>query len=114
MRDFYHMAELIEKDVKSPELREAAKEMKETIKATIIENEADQVHRNSHGIHVYAPVSYKGVEEDYKRLNFAQHVPRWVEMLDKLGGHKKGEVHNEGDTMPGILDVWPDGSAKPE
>ena len=113
MRDFYHMAELIEKDVKSSEVREAAKEMKETIKATIIENEADEVHRNSHGIHVYTPVSSKGVEEEYKKLNFAQHVPRWVEMLNKLGGHKAGMVHNEKDTMPGILDVWPDGSPKP-
>jgi hypothetical protein len=89
MRDFYHMADLLEKNVNDDSVKESAKNIKDLLDKAVIASQSGPQHPNSHGLHIYAPISYKGVEEDYKRLNLAKDVPKWVEAMEKLGGYVK-------------------------
>jgi hypothetical protein len=128
MRDLDHMAGLIEKAVKDPELKEAALGVKKALSEAIIANEASPEYPNSKGLHIYGEMKADGLGADYKELKFAEDT-QWDEAMDSLGKIKVpgGEGGNAGGggqeweamTMTNLManppiPVWPDGSPKPQ
>jgi hypothetical protein len=109
MRDLHHVAELLEKGVSDPKLKEAALNVKKAISEAVIANESDpEKYPNSKGLSIYAPTdSPGGPEYKYGNLQFARDT-NWSKAMASLGNVPSTNPKTEeggGITEAGVMQL---------
>ena len=109
MRDLNHVAELLEKGVSDPKLKEAAANVRKAISEAVIANESDpEKYPNSKGLSIYAPTDNPGGPEyKYNDLQFAKDTG-WSKAMASLGNVPSSNPKTEeggGITEAGVMQL---------